>query len=133
MCGYNTSNQENLNAISGNNLLLDIILHTKGIALKSMVIYGMSKNTKNSTPKEKTTISGNRLENYFCSPEGSKKRKSNSMEPSIKTSPPAKKADLEKMNPIDDNKPSETMQDKNTPTSNKVCKHLDNQLNKMEK
>ena len=97
-------------------------------------IHGMSKNNKNSTPKEKSTTSGNRLENYFCSPEGSKKRKSNSMEPSTRTSPPAKKMDLEKGETMNDSKAHDkAVQEKGTPTSDKVCKHLDNQLNEMEK
>ena len=94
----------------------------------------MPKNNKNSTPKEKNTTSGNRLENYFCSPEGSKKRKSTSMEPSNRTSPPAKKMDVEKEDLMNDSKPQDrSAQVKGTPTSDKVCKHLDTQLNEMEK
>ena len=66
-------------------------------------------------------ISGNRLENYFCSPEASKKRKSNSMEPSTKASPPAKKVDLEKLNSVDENRSQDSiLQEKSTLTSDKV-------------
>ena len=82
----------------------------------------MSKNNKNNTPKEKNTISGNCLEHYFCSPKTSKKRKNTSMEPSNNISPPAKKAEIEK----------EGMTG-NTPSSDRVCKHLDTQINEMEK
>ena len=56
------------------------------------------------------------------------------MEPPTKTSPPAKKVDLEKVDSVDENKPQDSvMQEKSTPTSDKVCKHLDSQLNEMEK
>ena len=53
------------------------------------------------------------------------------MEPSTKVSPPAKKADIEKLEST--NESTSHDKEKNTPTSDKVCKHLDTQLNEMEK
>ena len=54
--------------------------------------------------------------------------------PLQKHPPPAKKADLEKVDSVDENEPHNSMmQEKSTPTSDKVCKHLDSQLNEMEK
>ena len=56
------------------------------------------------------------------------------MEPSSKTSPPAKKVDLEKSESQEAYKAHDSVtRDKSTPTSDKVCKHLDSQLNEMEK
>ena len=75
--------------------------------------------------KNPTPISGNSLDKYFSSPDTTKKRKKTSTSNSNSGSPPAKKMDKEVLSP------KET--EKVTPTSDKVCKHLDTQLNDMEK
>ena len=83
-----------------------------------MYSEGMSKSTKNVSTTVKTPKSGNSLEKYFGSPDSSKKRKMSSLDLSGNNgSPPSKRQD----------------KDESTPSSEKVCKHLDTQLGDMEK
>ena len=83
-----------------------------------MYCEGMSKSTKNVSTTVKTPKSGNSLEKYFGSPDSSKKRKMSSLDLSgTNGSPPSKRQD----------------KDESTPSSEKVCKHLDTQLGDMEK
>ena len=87
-----------------------------------------------SANKDKNTISisGNSLDKYFSSPNTTKKRKKSSTSNSNSGSPPAKKMDKEVLSP----KVTGTVTPSTsttTPTSDKVCKHLDTQLNDMEK
>ena len=78
----------------------------------------MSKNNKTVSTTVKTLKSGNSLEKYFGSPDSSKKRKMSSLDLSGNNgSPPPKRQD----------------KDESTPSSEKVCKHLDTQLGDMEK
>ena len=73
----------------------------------------------------KTTKSGNSLEKYFRSPESSKKRKMSNLDLSGNSdSPPTKRLDKDKESK------DETVL---SPSSDKVCKHLDTQLSDMEK
>ena len=94
-----------------------------------------NNNYKNSpsAPKEVSTAKGNSLEKYFGSPDITKKRKKSSSSPNS-DSPPAKKMDKSQViTNLDPNKNGDNGENEKTPTSDKVCKHLDHQLNDMEK
>ena len=112
----------------------------------------MSKSNNNkhrnspSAPKEVSITRRNSLEKYFGSPDTTKKRKKSSSSPN-QYSPPAKKMDksqdppTKKMDKSQDptdpdgeqSPQAQLKENEKTPTSDKVCKHLDNQLNDMEK
>ena len=105
----------------------------------------INKSNNNPSGSAKMLISGNPLENYFGSPiELAKKRKMSSHD-LTGISPPAKKLDkdettppVNKMDKDEATTPSEQKEKKvkektSTPTSDKVCKHLDSQLSDMEK
>ena len=93
----------------------------------------MSKINKSNNPPPasvKTPKSGNPLENYFGSPADSTKKRKMSSPELTGISPPAKKMDKEDTTQtIEVHKKDKV----STPTSDKVCKHLDTQLSDMEK
>ena len=92
-----------------------------------------NKSTNSSTAATKTPKSGNSLENYFGSPiDSAKKWKMSSLDLSG-NSPPAKKLDKDETTPPSNDKRNNVETSTSTPTSNKVCKHLDTQISDMEK
>ena len=101
----------------------------------------MSKGIKSTAAK--TPKSGNCLEKYFGSPadsDSTKKRKMTTLDLSGNSeSPPAKRTEIDespsnKMTAdVDSPTPRQMNKDTTTPSSEKVCKHLDNQLSDMEK
>ena len=88
-----------------------------------------SKSNNNPPGSAKTPKSGNPLENYFG--DSTKKRKMSSSD-LTGASPPAKKIDTDVTTPPAGKKENEDPTTY-TPTSEKVCKHLDSQLSDMEK
>ena len=94
-----------------------------------------NNNHKNSPsiPKELSTAKGNSLDKYFGSPDTTKKRKKSTSSPNSEL-PPAKKMDISENNTNPDPKAKDIIVDNDkTPTSDKVCKHLDHQISDMEK
>ena len=96
------------------------------------VMSKTSKSNNNPPGSAKTPKSGNPLENYFGSPVESAKKRKKSSSDLTGISPPTKKIDTDENTP-----PMEKKENANptssTPTSDKVCKHLDSQLSDMEK
>ena len=85
----------------------------------------------------KTPKSGNSLEKYFGSPaesDSTKKRKMSTLDLSGDSgSPPSKRTDKDKEQMEITSSTTKVYKEETTPSSKKVCKHLDNQLSDMEK
>ena len=100
----------------------------------------MPKGNKSTTVAAKTLKSGNSLEKYFGSPvdsDSTKKQKMSTLDLSGNSgSPPAKRTDKitdQDINGSPSTKKPDKGKDETTLSSEKVCKHLDNQLSDMEK
>ena len=111
----------------------------------------MSKENQNKnsqqTPKDTKTHHPNPIENYFASPDATKKRKKSMDSSSNKTPPPKRVEGEKKEHEPNQSSPRLVEEEKNskkeqksppktstmTPNSDKVCKHLDTQLTDMEK
>ena len=98
-----------------------------------------TKNTAaaSTSVSTKTPNRGNSLDKYFGSPaesDSTKKRKMSTLDLSGNSgSPPAKKENKEILNEPDAINEQKTNTNSTTPSSERVCKHLDTQLSDMEK
>ena len=104
--------------------------------MKSGNVYVMSKGNKAKNIATTTPNRGNSLDNYFGSPadsDSNKKRKMSSLDLlGNNGSPPAKKENIEVDKEVSNDKDKQN-KDPLTPSSDRVCKHMDTRISDMEK